>query len=163
MRSTESLPPHTPPPQDLLTSPFGLAERLTAPRFRVDTIAFADLGFICLLTLFLSRSFLFSPGVPIDLPVFESPEAVIGVQAGAVATVWQGKIVTILGSYPVERMDTAFREIFEHSGNTNSTLLLLTNRATPFEELSAIYESAKRAGFEIIQMAGRASATPEQP
>tara|TARA_R100000027_G_scaffold52103_2_gene40798 strand:- start:23392 stop:23880 length:489 start_codon:yes stop_codon:yes gene_type:complete len=155
MRSTESNPPRVPPPGDLLTSPFGLAERLTSPRFRVDTIAFADLAFICLLTLFLSRSFLFSPGVPIDLPTFEDSDSVIGVQADAVATVWQGKIVTVLGSYPMERMDSAFRDLFNHSGRSNGTLLLLTNRSTPFESISRIYDSARSAGFGVVQMAGK--------
>ncbi|MBC2602252.1 ExbD/TolR family protein [Puniceicoccus vermicola] len=144
---------------NLLTSPFGLAERLSPPRFRVDTIAFADLALICLITLLLCQSFIFSPGVTVDLPVLQSSESVIGVQADAVATVWDGKIVTNLGSYPLERMDTAFRDLMDNTKKEEGTLLLLSNRTTPFESIAEIFESARQAGFVQVQMAAKTQST----
>lgn len=155
MRSYDAETPENLPQNNLLTSPFGLADRLSAPRFRVDTIAFADLGFICLLTLFLSQSFIFSPGVAVDLPVFEEADSVVGVHADAVATVWNQKVVTVLGSYPLERMDSAFRDLVAESDRDDGTLLLLINQSTPFEALAEIYESARKAGFLEIQMAAK--------
>ncbi len=161
MKAYDSAPPEEIFRDDRLTSPFGLAERLTAPRFRIDAIAFADLGFICLLALFLSQSFLFSPGVNVDLPVLRSGEQVIGVQADAVATVWDGKIVTVMGSYPIERMDSVFRDLMLDSSRDGNTLLLLTDRATPFDSLAKIYQSARKAGFAQVQMATKVD--PETP
>jgi len=144
-------------PRDLLTSPLGLSDRLSAPRFRVDTIAFADLGFICLLVLLLSQNFIFSPGVEIDLPVIEGSDTLLGVHADAVATVWQGEIVTRLGSYPFGRMDTAFRDLRAETPAGGDTLLLLTSQATALESLTGIFESARAAGFDHVQIAAKPS------
>lgn len=155
MKSPEDTPGAARDQEDLLARPFALAEHLSAPRFRVDTIAFADLGFICLLALFLSQAFLFSPGITVDLPTLASPTEAAGVHADAVATVWNNEIVTENGSYPVGRMDTAFRDLRENIGSRDRTLLLLANRSTSLETLTAIYASARSAGFEQVQIAAK--------
>jgi len=142
-------------PSVLLTRPFDLVSRITAPRFRVDTIAFADIGLIALLTLFLSQSFLFSPGVSIDLPPIDEAESIVGVRAEAVATVWKGKIVTVYGSYPLDRMDTAMSRLILEISVPDPDLLLLVDRQTPVDGLTRIYESARRAGFDTVQLAAR--------
>lgn len=148
------------PAPDLLTRPFDLASRIEAPRFRVDAIAFADIGLIALFALFLSQPFLFSPGVPIRLPVFEDPEVVVGVRSDAVATVWKGKIVTPLGSYPLDRLEAALGDLALESSVPSPTLLLLVDRGTALDELARIYESAREAGFATIQLAARGSGAP---
>lgn len=165
-RSRPNDPPAPPPVREdpLLARPFDLAGRLREPPFRVDSIPFVDLGLIALLALLLSQRFLFSPGVPIDLPRFEDPEAIIGARAEAVATVWNQRIVTVLGAYPLERMDAAFANLSGNSPERPETLLLLVDRETPLAELGRIYESARRAGFDRIQLAARTpSAQPSDP
>jgi biopolymer transport protein ExbD len=161
MRSYDAEPPATVDHRDWLTRPIGLAEHLTAPRFRVDSIAFADLAFICLLVLFLSQSFLFSPGVTVELPTLADSGELAGVHADAVATVWNRDIVTVQGSYPFARMDTAFRELMIASGGSGKTLLLLATRTTPLEDLTRIYESAREAGFQQVQI-GAKPPTPDK-
>ena len=75
------------------------------------------------------------------------------------ATVWDGKIVTNLGSYPLERMDTAFRDLMDNTKKEEGTLLLLSNRTTPFESIAEIFESARQAGFVQVQMAAKTQST----
>ncbi|MFP4351554.1 MAG: hypothetical protein ACLFRP_01945 [Puniceicoccaceae bacterium] len=149
--------------EDSLTRPFDLAARLKPPRFGVDAIAFADLGLIALLALLLSNRFLFSPGVAVDLPVFEDPDTVIGVRADAVATVWEGKIVTTLGSYPLDRIEVAFGSLAREGPSEERTLLLLIDRSTDLRTLGEIYESARRAGFPHVQMAARPAGPAAPP
>lgn len=153
--SAEPEPDQAAEPPMLLTRPLDLASRLEAPRFRVDAVAFADIGLIALLTLFLSQSFLFSPGVSIALPQVGDEQSVVGVRAEAVATVWKGKIITVLGSYPLDRMDTAMNQLMEKTQVSDPDLLLLVDRSTAVDELTRIYESAQRAGFDTVQMAAR--------
>jgi len=163
MKSVEDDPSPGLPEGDLLTSPFDLVSRISSPRFRIDSIAFVDIGLIALITLFLSQSFLFSPGVSIDLPTFENGESLTGVQAGAVATVWNEKIVTTLGSYPIERMGNAFADLKAKSMDDNRTLLLLIDGSTSLESMGKIYESAQGAGYDQIQMAARVPAPAITP
>ncbi|MEM0964728.1 MAG: biopolymer transporter ExbD [Verrucomicrobiota bacterium] len=138
-----------------LTRPFNLAARLTAPRFRIDAVPFTDIGLIALLTLFLSQSVIFSPGVPVDLPTLPENEVLLGVRTEAVATIWKGNVVTVLGSYPLSRLGTALQDLKEESPDGNATLLLLVDQSTDLEALVEIYEEARIAGFEQIQMAAR--------
>jgi len=161
MKSVEEDPAPQPADGGLLTQPFGLAQQFSAPRFRVDTIALVDVGFIALLALFLSNSFLFSPGVPINLPTLNDQQNLVGVRAESVATVWNDRIVTVFGAYPLERMDTAFAKLRESRPEEDPTVLLLVDRSTPLESLSKIYESARRGGFARIQMAARLQPAPD--
>lgn len=138
-----------------LTRPFDLSSTIKPPRFQVDSIAFADLGLIALLTFFVCQSFLFSPGVPIDLPTVEEADTIVGVRTEAVATIWKGKVVTSIGSFPIERMDTAFTRLVAETKDAAPDLLLLIDRQTPLDDLTKIYESARRAGFSSIQLAAR--------
>jgi len=162
MMNTESETRPAPGSPTLLTRPFGLASLITPPRFRVDTIAFADIGLIALLTLLTTQTFLFSPGVPINLPTVESSESIVGVHAEAVATVWKGKMITPRGSYPLERMDSALADLFVESGHPSPDLLLLVDQSTSVEGLTGIYESARRAGFATVQLAARPADTIER-
>ncbi len=142
-------------PSALLTRPLDLAARIEAPRSRVDAVAFADIGLIAVIALFFSQSFLFSPGVAIDLPVPEDTEAVVGVRADAVATVWQGEVITVLGAYPFSRAEAAMDALVAETVTTEPILLVLVDRSTSLDQLATIFETARRAGFASVQMAAR--------
>jgi len=139
---------------DLLTSPFDLSSRIIPPRFRVDVISFVDFAFIALLFLMLTQVFFFSPGVTIDLPKF-SEGYQTPVQPDAVATIWKGRIVTTEGVFPGTQMERAFTELFRTTQRPDPVLLLLMEKQESVEKMALVFENARKAGFEKVQIATR--------
>lgn len=144
---------------NLLTSPFDLIGRIQQPRFRVDVISFVDFAFIALLFLLLTQVFFFSPGVTIDLPEF-SETYQTPVQPDAVATIWKGRIVTTEGVFPGTQMERSFRDLFQKTHRTDPVLLLLMEKKESVEKMALVMESARRAGFQRIQIASRTEPSP---
>lgn len=135
-----------------VTNPLGLSQLIQEPSRRIDWLPFADFGLIVLLVLFLGNRFLFLPGVPLELP--EAAEQTTTATPDAVATVYQGQIITTAGIFPLNEAARAFR-LLHPDQQEETVLLLLLDRSTPVDTLTAITREARAAGFSRIHLATR--------
>ncbi len=138
--------------KNLLTSPFGLEERLKPLSRDINIFALLNVALVVLGFLLLSSHFILAPGILIELPSIQASNA-LGIPAYHVLTVNQQNMILYKGRiYGLENLLQAF--IKEQKKEIEKAILLIKlDKNTSMEIFLQVCEVANKAGYEHVQIA----------
>ncbi len=145
-----------------LSSTFDLSSKLKAPDMRLNITPFVDIGMIAIFFGVFSSGFVFSPGLPINLPV-SSEFSMGGMEVSSVLTVQRDNMYLFEGRLrDANSLPQSLAEFVQKSDKLSPVLLIKVNRDVSVQTFFDICEMAKKAGFTSVQLATeRPESNPE--
>jgi biopolymer transport protein ExbD len=141
-----------------ITEPLNLRSYIrTEPKLGWGLYSFIDLVIIVAM-LFLNYSrFVTAPGIEVDLAVLESDGLQTSV-GSAVLTVRRKDLLFFDGQKITPARLEEVLALYLESHPRDRALLIKVDRSTPTSELFAIFEAARKAGFDNVDIAAEAPA-----
>ncbi len=147
--------------KNLLTSPFGLEDRLKPLGKNYNVFALLNIGLIALGFFLLSSRFILAPGVLIELPTVNAKSA-LGIVVYDVLTINQQNMMLFDGR--IYNLDTLFAALNRSKqqaqtssesqvDNTGSILLVKMDKNTSMDVFLRVCEISYKAGYTQIQIA----------
>lgn len=153
-RAIDSTQLLTNPPAARLTAPFGFQSRLESPRLRFDGLPFIDILMIGVLIAFLQSTFIFQPGIGVELPQSLHSD-LSGERVSRVFSV-TSEGTFFMDGRPFRSLQGVNQYIRDNPPqNSDEVLLVLIPRNKPMESVLQITEVMQSGGFQKIQIGAR--------
>lgn len=142
--------------------PLQLAARIQPLKADVAIVPFLDFLFVAALLALSASTYIFPPGVTVDLPTLDPAPA--GMPAQAVMTVRAGHLLLFEGELvPPEEVAAHLGAYLEERRWRDPVLLLKVDRAVDVQELLRLCSDARAAGFARVQIAAEAAPAAAMP
>lgn len=139
----------------MLSNPLELKRHLTGTQPRFSTLPFVDVVLLGLFFVIISSRFVFFQGVPFDLATAQSG-SLSGLPVSSVLTVRQNQVLIFEGEkVALEHLVKEFEAFLEGEAALEPVLLVRVHPNVPSQDLIAVCDAAKAAGFRGVQLAAQ--------
>lgn len=137
----------------MITRPLDLSSRLRPPPRSFDFLFYVNAGLIALMFVLFGSRFVLSPGLGVDFRVPTMAVALQGAVATDVVIAVKGTDLAFVEGAKVDSAGLRRWLIERAKGHPGLRLLVQADASLSTKDLTDIYEMARVAGFESVQIA----------
>ena len=137
----------------MITRPMDLSTRLRPPPHGYEFVFYVNAGLIALFFVLFGSRFVLSPGLGVEFSVPVMPSALAGAVSTDVVVAVKGADLAFVDGAKVNLAGLRSHLIELVQGHAGLRLLVQADASLTTRDLTEIYDMAREAGFESVQLA----------
>jgi biopolymer transport protein ExbD len=137
----------------MITRPLDLSARLRPPPKGFESLFYVNAGLIVLFFVLFGSRFVLSPGLGVDFDVPVVPAALQAAVSTDVVVAVKGRDMAFVGGAKVNFAGLEQQLTRQVDGRKGLRLLVQADAQLTTQDLTDIYDMARRAGFGAVQIA----------